>query len=591
MYKFMCDDTIFYISGINKEEYYVLSAKLSLEKGKNGAFVFSIPHTNKIFDKIQKLKSIITVYDDGEEIFRGRVLYDEKNFSSIKTVTCEGELAFLLDSIQRPYEHKGSLHDYFNLLIDNHNAQVEAKKRFKVGNITVEDNNDYLSRVSSKYLNTYDSIFEKLTDTYGGYLVTYGKDGERYIDYVVDYGDTITQTIEFGVNLLDIKEFITAEDVFTCLIPLGAELDNETGERLTIKSVNDGVDYLENDTAIELFGRIWKTYTWDDVTIASNLKKKAQEYLDSNIEMSVTLTLKAVDLHLLNVNTDRIKTGDKLRVISLPHNIDKYFECTKLEIDPLNPSNSEYTFGASYKTLTDPSTGLDDKVVEYVDEVVTKVEESTKEEIAHVKDSLTQEEIMNIITNNGEVEGVYLVDGQIWINGTYIDVDTVRLEGLVTKNGLFKIKDDGSIEAVNGKFSGDIESSSFTTVKTQEYQYTTADIEIMSELYLSDATPTAEQMARYDLNQNGKIDSNDALFIQKLLSGVYGNTNGRAVIEDVIQINKGDNGMIVLERRLNGTMITRTEYNSGSINKVGGSITIDGEEVVTALGGTTARFG
>lgn len=595
MYKFYCDDTLFYSSGIDDREYQILSAKLSLELGKVGALTFVLPHTNIIYDYIQKLKSVITVYDDNDEIFRGRVLYDEKNFYNAKTINCEGELAFLLDSVQRPYTHKGSLNDFFSYLVESHNSQVEKNKQFQVGNITVVDTNDYLSRTSSDYDNTYNVINDKLINSYGGYLKIREEEGTRYIDYLEEYGEASDQIIEFGVNLLDIKEYITAENIFTCLIPVGAK-DEKTGERLTIKSVNNGIDYLENQTGIDLFGKVWAYQTWDDMTVASNLKKKGQEYLDSNIEMSVTLTLKAIDLHLLNINTSRIKEGDKLRVVSIPHNIDKYFECTKIEINPLDPSNNEYTFGASYKTLTDPTPGLADKVIEYVDEAITKVEESTKQEIADMKENLTQEEIMNIITNNGEVEGVYLVDGQIWIKGTYIDAksitaDKVQLEGLTTKNGLFRIKTDGSIEAVNGKFSGDIEGASFVTLKTQQYQYYASDIDVMADLFLGDAEPTAEQLARYDLNQNGKIDSNDALFIQKLLRGVYGETNGVAVIDDLIQINNDNNGMLVLERRINGTMITRTEYNSGSINKIGGSITIDGKEVVTALGGTTARFG
>jgi hypothetical protein len=40
-----------------------------------------------------------------------------------------------------------------------------------------------------------------------------------------------------------------------------------------------------------------------------------------------------------------------------------------------------------------------------------------------------------------------------------IKADNVELEGLITANGYFKILDDGSMEAVNGKFSGSLTSS------------------------------------------------------------------------------------------------------------------------------------
>ena len=41
-------------------------------------------------------------------------------------------------------------------------------------------------------------------------------------------------------------------------------------------------------------------------------------------------------------------------------------------------------------------------------------------------------------------------------SGVHIGADNIELEGLVTANGNFKVLDDGSIEAVNGKFSGEI---------------------------------------------------------------------------------------------------------------------------------------
>ena len=113
----------------------------------------------------------------------------------------------------------------------------------------------------------------------------------------------------------------------------------------------------------------------------------------------------------------------------------------------------------------------------------------------------------------------------------------------------------------------------------------------MANLFLSEEDPTQAQIDRYDVNQNGHIDSNDALIIQRLLQGKYGNTNGVATFTDTTSINVGGRGKLVLERKLNGTTITRSEYNSGSINKIGGSITIDGEPVITSISGTVARFG
>jgi len=172
-----------------------------------------------------------------------------------------------------------------------------------------------------------------------------------------------------------------------------------------------------------------------------------------------------------------------------------------------------------------------------------------------------------------------------------IQASRLKLEGIITADGNVQILEDGSIVVNNGTFKGNIVGASFSSTKTSEYTYTEEDIDIMANLFLSEEEPTEEQLLRYDLNQNGRVDSNDALIIQKLLQGYYGETNGVATVVDYISMNVENNGKFVLERRLNDTTITRTEYNSGSINKVGGSITIDGEPVITSISGTVARWG
>ncbi|GLG89150.1 phage tail spike protein [Sellimonas catena] len=356
MYTIYADGEALYSPHLVNDGYGVLSPKLTVELNKSGSLSFILPPSNVRYDSIQKLKTIIIVMQDNEEIFRGRVLHDEKDFYNRKNVYCEGELSFLLDSIQRPYTFQGDIPALFRKFINNHNEQVEAEKQFTVGNITVTDPNDYINRENSGYSNTLDEIKAKLIDTHGGYIRPRLQNGIRYIDLVEEYGKISSQVIEFGVNMLDITEYITAEDVFTVLIPLGAEQKDAEGNttgRLTIESVNGGKDYIEDATAIALFGRIWKVQQWDDVTIASNLLTKGNETLKAGIEMAVSLTMKAVDMHLLDVDTERIKLGDYIRVVSPPHKLDKYFLCSKIVIDMVNPDNTEYTFGYSFTSLTE----------------------------------------------------------------------------------------------------------------------------------------------------------------------------------------------------------------------------------------------
>lgn len=81
----------------------------------------------------------------------------------------------------------------------------------------------------------------------------------------------------------------------------------------------------------------------------------------------------------------------------------------------------------------------------------------------------------NLINTTGlvsreDVAGMYAVAGdgtlQSFVGasaeGVFIKAGSIKLEGLVTANGNFKILEDGSIEAANGVFKGEIEATSGT---------------------------------------------------------------------------------------------------------------------------------
>ena len=399
MYSILVDGKLLYAPGMEKEGYAVLNPKLTKELNKAGSLTFQLPPGNVMYDSIKKLKSVITVMQNDEEEFRGRELADEKDFYNRKNVTCEGELAFLLDSQQRPYELKSRIEKIFRHYISVHNSRVDSWKRFTVGEVTVDDDEKEIIRSNSDYSCTFDEMNEKLLGAYGGYLRPRLTEGVRYIDYVKEYGNINSQVIRFGVNLLDITEYISAENVFTVLIPIGAERQDENGNnigRVTIEVINNGKDWIEDETAINLFGRIERTEKWDDIKNSTDLLNKGTAFLQQNIEMAVTLKVKAIDLHLLNVDTEKIKLGDYVRVVSLPHKLDKYFLCSKIVIDLVNPDKTEFTFGVMFKTLTEKQAG-NEKTMQSAVISVQSATQSVQQSASEVKNAV--EEIESIITN------------------------------------------------------------------------------------------------------------------------------------------------------------------------------------------------
>ena len=132
-----------------------------------------------------------------------------------------GELSFLLDTIQRPYTFQGSPNDLFKQFIETHNSQVEESKQFVTRNVNVPDGNNYINREDSNYSYTWDAINDKLIDTNGGILETGLLENEkRYIDYISEYTHINSQVIQFGENLLDITQYAKGENVKTAIIPL-----------------------------------------------------------------------------------------------------------------------------------------------------------------------------------------------------------------------------------------------------------------------------------------------------------------------------------------------------------------------------------
>lgn len=354
MYRVYCNDSPLY--DLRDEDLVLISPTVKIGENTAGSFEFSILPKHPHYEEVNELTSVITAYDGDEEIFCGRVVEITKDLYNRKKVICEGELAYFNDSIQRPARYQGlTVRGYLETLVNIHNQQVKNQgidKTFKVGAVTVQDSNDYVYKYTN-WESTLEVIKTDLLETYGGYLRIRKENGVRYIDYLADYPNTNTQVIEFGSNLLDFTHDMVASDIVTAVIPLGARLEDVTEVEgldayLTIKDVNGGVDYVYSQEAVKSYGWIFKTVKWDDVHVADNLLRKGKEYLSDIQFAQITLTVSAVDLHMLHVDMERIKVLDEIRVTSSPNGLDRFFPVSEMTIYLDKPSNNKLTLGTSY---------------------------------------------------------------------------------------------------------------------------------------------------------------------------------------------------------------------------------------------------
>ena len=248
MYKVTClyGGTTYTLHDPLSEDLRIYDDQVETETNAPGSMRFSVPYNHPYLDKIVGLSSDIRVYDGSEEIFRCRPITDGEDLYRSRTFKCEGELAFLYDSIQPRRElHGVTPYQLFSMLVEEHNRQVQGgpiDKTFRVGVVTVNDPNNSLYRYTNRET-TFDCITGKLIKQLGGHLRVRTQNGYRYLDLLADVDTISDQPIQLGDNLLDFSRDTDYTQIATACIPLGAAQEETEiaalDAYLTIESVNN----------------------------------------------------------------------------------------------------------------------------------------------------------------------------------------------------------------------------------------------------------------------------------------------------------------------------------------------------------------
>lgn len=410
MYQILCDEYPIYDP--RDDDLIVTNPKCKLAVNTVGEASFSIYSKHPYYGKLQKLKSVFEILQDGETIFRGRMTEDSIDFDNKKDIDLEGAMAYFNDSIIRPFvfpdnftSHSGYIAAsgeggnvvtfFLGWLIDQHNSQVDDFQQFKLGRVTVADKNNYISRASEDYSSTWELLSSKLfNSSLGGYLcIRYEPDG-NYIDYLNDFDLTNTQRIEYGENLLDISTESDATSTYSAIIPQGAKIsdidkDSDDDSRLTIMGLADGNitedlviqdDMIYSISARQRYGWICcppKETTWDDITTAEGLRDKSIEYMTNTAtKLKNKISITALDLHFSDEEIEAFRIYRYCRVLSKPHNHEDSYKLTQLDIDLFNPQNTKITLGEETMSLTDINASNKQNVSEKVESI--KIQTTTQ---------------------------------------------------------------------------------------------------------------------------------------------------------------------------------------------------------------------
>lgn len=142
-----------YAPGSALDTTKLISPTLTREFGKAGSLEFTIPLGNVAHSALQKLKTVVSVEQDGKEIWQGRVMNHEQDFLLRQKVYCEGELAYLNDTDVPPYTAKDvTIRQFLDFLCKNHTSLTDSYKSFRIGNVTVEEQKRYVPVAEKCYL-------------------------------------------------------------------------------------------------------------------------------------------------------------------------------------------------------------------------------------------------------------------------------------------------------------------------------------------------------------------------------------------------------------------------------------------------------
>lgn len=383
MYTIRIDGRLLYTPRLR--DYALKNPELHQKASKAGSLTFVIPPTHAEINSFVKLRTVCSVYKGGGQypIWRGRVFATKLNTDGSLAVECEGLLSYLVDTNMRVYEYQGTLKGFLQLILDTHNSQATPAQQIKLGVVTVTDNNDYINRSSTQYISCWDALESGLIKTHGGIVRLRYTDEGTVLDWLKgDSNDlhTSTQAIEYGENLTAITQEVSAEETYTACIPLGAKQsdDSDTGasgeSRLTVASVNGGLDYIVNQEALDKYGWICAPVsetTWDDVTLASNLLRKGREFLDgAGVKLRDTITLSAVDLHNVNADISAVDFLDLVPVRATPHGIRGTYLLSEMKTPLADPTGGHITLGDTKHTLIDDHISDLEKTAQNMVEVV-----------------------------------------------------------------------------------------------------------------------------------------------------------------------------------------------------------------------------
>ncbi|CAK1223896.1 Phage-related protein (PblB) [Fructobacillus evanidus] len=346
-----------------------ISGELDMQFNGISTASFTITMQNSLYRQSEAIANLVKVVDTntGKVVFDGRVVKIDGSFSGSHTqvLQCEDCLAFLHDSTQVYRKVQDTtIRDFLQMIVDEHNRQVEPYKRFQLGRVTVTNSTDNVYRYTDDAQDTFDTIKDKLVSRLGGFLIWHRDgNGQLVLEYLASVGEHIDTPIKLGKNLKSAKREYDVRDIITRLVPIGSPIEQENTQqssddtaaaqpKTTIESVNNGIRYLDDTALIGRFGIIQKAVEWTNVKVPSILKSKGQEYLQNQRVGLLTWSVDVVDISLLDPTYKSFEMGNFYPIYDQFLGLVEDLQVVAKKLDITQPHKMSLTIGTKNRTLS-----------------------------------------------------------------------------------------------------------------------------------------------------------------------------------------------------------------------------------------------
>lgn len=333
MYSLICDGTV-----IGK----TAAGDLAFESGSfldrvsaAGVLSATMLPENPYLGYIALRSSVLTLENNGKEIFRGQAVDIIRNDSGFYELSCLGDMSYLKDVQIAPFTANATPSNLLNTILTAYNGKASSWKKIYKGTCNISGTIAY---ELTSYRTAWD-VISGLVSEYGGALeMRWLADGTRGLDWVVDSGRYNKQAALWGDNLLSLEIETDASAVVNKLI---CEGDN-------------GLTVTASHTAsANKYGMIYGYQKFPGITDAMALAQAGANYLGKVYKENRSVSGRAID------KTGTFRVGDFIRTLSQTHNLDEWLVCSELRHDLTMAKPIQVTLGRIGESLTDSTrTGL-----------------------------------------------------------------------------------------------------------------------------------------------------------------------------------------------------------------------------------------